>query len=280
MTVCHEIKTRLGELLDGVLDADARQAVARHLDQCADCRAEYDSLRSMTSILARPPAGAVSPGLWEAIEERLHHDRDDSRKRPERVLRRAPLYRLVRRSLAAAAVVVLGVGLGWVVWSAPWAAPAEAAQIDFRPLLEQADGDIEAGIKALLRAYGGEKITRAEASKRMKVRVHPPEEVPGELRLKSMHLLKMGRHHKSLAFHFQGPGGQLLLLQCPAGMKKDYGNRECLSCQVGSHAGHVVRAGSLRLMHMESENVCICVVSTLDEQRELPAALDAIEIEF
>ena len=40
MTECHEIKTRLGGLLDGELDADARQAVAWHLDQCANCRGE------------------------------------------------------------------------------------------------------------------------------------------------------------------------------------------------------------------------------------------------
>jgi hypothetical protein len=131
-----------------------------------------------------------------------------------------------------------------------------------------------------MRSYGGEAITRAAAVARMKVRIHPPDELPDGMRLKSMHLLKMGRHHESLAFHFTGPRGHLLLLQCPAGVKKQYGNNECLPCRVGARDGYAVRVGSLRLMHVDSENVCVCVVSTLDEQSELPAALDAIQIDF
>lgn len=277
---CQEAKSRLGELLDGELADQPRDAIERHLESCSACRAEYASLRATVAPVAVAPQCPVPPGLWQAIEARLDRKGDDAVAARFRATGGLALYRLGLRGLAAAAAIVLAVGLGWILVATPWTPVAEAAQIDFRPLLERADGDIKAGIDALLRAYGGETISLAEASARMKVRVHVPEELPGGLQFTSMHLLKMGRHHESLAFHFEGPGGQLLLLQCPANVQRQYGNFECLSCQVGAHDGHIVRAGPLRLMHMASRNVCVCIVATLDEQGALPAALDAIEIEF
>ena len=278
---CDEVKSRLGELVDGELAQELRPTVEQHFAECPACRGEYESLRSMATALAEPPDAGLSAGLWDAIEERL----DEAPSKAPQVIRPSPrrswVFRLARRPLAAAAVVVLAIGVGWLVLNAPWESRAYAAQIDFRPLLERADGDIAAGIRALMRAYGGERILATEAADRMKVRVHAPDALPGELRLESRYLLNMGHHHQALAFHYTNPGGDhLLLLQCPPNVEQDYGNHECLPCSVGSHDGHGVRVGKLYLMYMMSENVCVCVVSTLDEQKQLSAALDAIPIDF
>lgn len=276
MTIrCEKTRSCLGEWLDGELDSDRSNAIDRHLEECATCRAEAEALRSAVAAIARPSELGVPEELWHAIESRL----DASREQPTRAERPRPTAQPRWRSLAAAAVIILAVGFGWFAWN-PGHSTALAATIDFRPLLEKADSDIDAGIDALIRSYGGEATTLAEAAARMHVRIHPPAELPGGMRLKSLHLLNMGRHHKSLAFHFTGSHGHLLLLQCPAGVKREYGNHECLPCSVGAHDGHAVRVGSLHLLHMESENVCVCVVSTLDEKSELPAALDAIRIDF
>jgi hypothetical protein len=132
-----------------------------------------------------------------------------------------------------------------------------------------------------VRTYGGEAISLGDAAQRMRIRVHAPDQLPGEMRLESHYLLNMGEHHQALGFHYTNQhGGHLLLLQCPPHIEKDYGNYECLPCAVGSHEGRGVRVGKLYLMHMMSENVCVCVVSTLDEHDELPAALDAVRIEY
>jgi hypothetical protein len=277
---CDEVKSRLGELLDGELSDELRPAVERHLDECRACRGEYESLRSMAAALARPPDAKLPVGLWEAIEQQLDAAPAVSMPATRPHTWRMRVYRLTRRPLAAAALVVLAIGLGWLLWSAPWTSTAMAAQIDFRPLLERADGDIEAGIHALIEAYGGEEISPAQAADRMRVRIQAGAELPGELRLESSYLLNMGGDHRALAFHYAGPAGHLLLLQCPPHIERNYGNYECLPCRVGSHDGHGVRVGQLHLMHMMSENVCVCVVSTLDEQSALPAALDAVRIDF
>ena len=56
--------------------------------------------------------------------------------------------------------------------------------------------------------------------------------------------------------------------------------QQCLSCEIGPKDGHIIRKGQLRLMHFESENVCVCVISTLDEDSDLPAVMDAVKIDY
>ncbi len=281
MMNCDEIESRFGELLDGELPDELRSAVERHLHDCLACRDEYESLRSMVAALGRSPDAEPPAGLWAAIEERLDQtpSRSDASSKP--APRQTWIHQLARRPLAAAAVVALALGVGWLAMNAPWGSRALAAQIDFRPLLERVDGDIGAGIRALIQAYGGQQLSAEEAAEQMKIRVHAADTLPGELQLKARYLLNMGQHHQALAFHYATPGGDhLLMLQCPPHVEKDYGKYECLPCSVGSHQGRGVRVGKLFLMHMMSDNVCVCVVSTLDEHRELPAALDAVPIDF
>jgi hypothetical protein len=278
---CDEVKSRLGEWLDGELPIELCPAVGQHLDDCPDCRSECESLQSMAAALAKPPEAKLPTDLWDAIERWLDEAPPMSTPSAEPTTHRLWIYRLARRPLAAAAVVVLAIGLGWLAFNAPWESRAMAAQIDFRPLLEQADGDIAAGIRALMQAYGGERISSDDAPRRMKVRIHAADQLPGNLRLESRYLLNMGAHHQALAFHYTTPsGGHLLLLQCPPNVEKNYGNYECVACSVGDHHGQGVQVGKLHLMHMMSDNVCVCVVSTLDEHKDLPVALGAVQIDF
>ena len=182
--------------------------------------------------------------------------------------------------MATAAAMILVVGLGYLTTVLPGgSSTAQAKSFDFTPLLNRVGTDLGAGLQALIDAYGGGPITLEQARAKMRVRVHPPEELPRGMRLKSTHMVNM-MDHESLAFLFVGPNDQLLVMQCPAGMAKVYGGRECLACQVGDRSGEVVREGVWRLFHIESENVCICVVSTMDRETELPAFLDALRIEY
>ena len=265
---CNEVRSRLGEWLDDELPTELRTLMRQHLDRCPDCHREHQALQSMTAAIATPPEAEAPPDLWNTIEQRL-----------DITVPRNRFLRLGRRPLAAAAVILLALGFGWFTLDTPWESRALAARIDFRPLLEQADGDVHAGIRALMAEYGGEPLTAKQAAERVKLRIHAPDVLPGGLRLESNYLLNMGNHHWSLAFHFVGPAGHLLLLQCPPNVEKNYGNYECLPCSLGAHEGHSVRVGKLYLSHTASENVCVCVVTTLDEHNALPAAMEAIRID-
>lgn len=270
---CERTRSRLGECLDNEADGPARAETEAHLAACAACSEEFRRLRALGAALAAMPRkNAPRAELWAAISERLD--------RQAAICGRRSLAPSAARRLASAAAVVLAIGLALFAFSGSGSAVAVAAQVDFRPLLSRADGDIGAGIRALMQAHGGRPISLERARQCMKVRVHSPDRLPAQLRLDGLYLLNMGRSHRSLGFHFVGPRGQLLLLQCPPGIQKRYGDRECMACTAGGREGQVVRAGALRLMHFESENVCICVVSSLDEGTDLPAVLESIRIDY
>ncbi len=275
---CADIRSQLGPFIDGALPGEARRAVEAHLAACAGCRSERDALDRLARKLATAEQVTAPEGLWAAIEGRLDGPADIVHG-AERISR-AWLSRFASRGLAAAAVVLLAIGLGWVALNGGGNARAEAAQIDFAPLLQRADGDIGAGIEALMAAYGGAPISAEAVADGMVVRVHAPDSVGPDLKLAGRYRLNMGPSHSALAFHYTGASGShLLLLQCPPDVRKDYGNVECMACSVGEHHGHGVVVGKLRLMHLGSDDVCICVVSTLDEA-SLRSALDAIPIDF
>lgn len=276
---CDEIKSNLGRFVDDELDGPACEELRGHLDQCAACRAEFQSLRALGEALAGSDEVSVPDGLWDAIERRL--DAEPIHENEPRTRRLRPGPRIFTwRPLATAAVLLLAIGISWLSWNAPWEATTTAAEIDFRPILERTDGDIEAGIHELVRVYGGREVTLDDVKKRMSVRVHLPAKLPRDMTLESAHLLNLGSDHNALSFHLTGPRGQVLLVQCSASVEKNYGTEECLPCTIGSKKGQIVRKGPLRLMHFESDNVCVCVISTLDEHGDLPAVMDSIKIDY
>jgi hypothetical protein len=273
---CHEMKRQLGEFLDGELPEPRNSVIKTHVHSCADCQTELQMLRNVATALGDQPAiSAPRAALWAAIETRLAAARRgglSSHTSSRRLL-------VGWRSLASAAVMLVAIGLGWVFVTGPGASPAVAARLDFRPLLERDDGDIEQGIQDLIAAHGGGKTDLATASRKMRIRVRAPEQLPGGLVRRSLYMLHLGGEHRSLGFHYSGAAGQLLLLQCPPVIERNYGGQECIACEINSSKGEIARAGPVRLAHFASDNLCVCVVSTLDEE-QLAAALKAVEIDY
>lgn len=274
---CEDIRSRLGQFFDSELEPGLRDGVERHLPNCTACRTELDAIESMARGLAAPPNATVPDDLWNSIEKRL--DAETSPTQPSAMT--AHTVAPTRwRPLASAAAIVFVVGLAYLTTILPGTSQtAQAKSFDFAPLLNRVGDDLGAGLQALIDAYGGREITLEQAAKEMKIRVHPPDILPGGMTLVSTHMVNM-LNHESLAFHFVGPNDQLLVMQCPAGMMKEYGNRECLACQVDQRPGQVVREGAWSLFHVESENVCICIVSTMDQETELPELMRALQIEY
>jgi DNA-binding FrmR family transcriptional regulator len=59
---CQEINNQLGELLDQALEPAQATAVERHLEHCAECRAELEQLRALKTALqsVEPPLASAS----------------------------------------------------------------------------------------------------------------------------------------------------------------------------------------------------------------------------
>jgi anti-sigma factor RsiW len=89
---------------DTELDASARASFERHLDECAACRQELQSLRAISSMLAEiPPAEPSAQAIqaWSTMPLRM---------RDRAVLR-------LTGWMTAAAAAVLVVATTWNLWS-------------------------------------------------------------------------------------------------------------------------------------------------------------------
>ena len=278
---CETVREQLGPWIDGELPKQQAAAIEDHLQTCDACRHEADQLRRLAEALKAddcvPGRGVLTPAdigaLWQRIETTL--DARPADPEPRVAARR---WRLLRPMLAAAAVLV-AVGLGTYSFIAT-NGPAVAAEIDLRPFLEQSGRDIAAGVQALIDRYGGRRLDPAELARTVRLRIHLPDELPLGLKLDSAYLLHMGHHHKAAGLLLRGKAGQLLLIQCPGGTKKELGNVQCLPCRIGGKPGHLAEVGPLQIGHIESPSVCVCIVSALPSTDDLSRVLAKVRIDF
>ena len=89
------------------LDEHERAAFERHLDDCADCRAELVNLQEATTALAYAESAEPPPALRERILEAARSENGKVIQFP----RRRWLFPAATAAAAAAAVVAIGVGL-------------------------------------------------------------------------------------------------------------------------------------------------------------------------
>ncbi len=279
---CQQIREQLGPWIDGELPQTQAAAIEAHLRACDACRREADILRRIVRTLAAVDRESDLPetvraAVWQRIETTL----DARQPAPPALPDRPPqprIWRLLRPTLAAAAILV-AVGLGTYSFLAT-NGPAIAAEIDLRPFLEQSGRDISAGLNALMQRYGGREVSPEALARQVRLRVHLPEKLPLGLRLDSAYLLHMGHHHRAAALLLRGRAGQLLLIQCPGGTKKELGNVQCIACRLGGKPGHLAEVGPLQIGHIESPNVCVCIVSALPDTDALSRVLEKVRIEF
>ena len=99
--MCPHMEATLNEYVDGTLAARERATVEAHLIDCAGCRAAIVELRALVSAAAALPKSiAPERNLWTAVEARIGQPATWNVQRF-----------WWRRALAAAAVLVIALGL-------------------------------------------------------------------------------------------------------------------------------------------------------------------------
>ena len=125
---CDEIETAIGEWIEGSLGSGRRLQVETHVAACVHCRALADDLRQIRGT-AQALGDPVPPAhVWPAVARQLQMERrvGHATTTPESVARTPGKWRASLIGLAAAAALVLGVGLApW--WSTEPAPPTSTA---------------------------------------------------------------------------------------------------------------------------------------------------------
>lgn len=135
---CAEVRSALPLYVGGDLDPSELEAVGGHLGGCPSCAALHERARAARGVLVehlRTTASGTAPSLWEGVRAGLHGSLEEEGGRmgsatpalstagasglPSRIGRPTPLRRVAVGGLAAAAAVVLTLGLTRLMTPAP-----------------------------------------------------------------------------------------------------------------------------------------------------------------
>jgi len=119
MTEC-EIKNRLSAWLDEEMDQQSSAAISRHLQQCAACREEVRRLSGVYELLAQDDTVITDLFLAPRVNALLKHK--------VRASHRPAWVRHAFASLAVAAGLLLGFGLGNGLYQSLWFYEASQAE--------------------------------------------------------------------------------------------------------------------------------------------------------
>ncbi len=139
MKTCHQIQSELVEALYGDLDEIRQQGFDTHLSVCAECAAQFASLRSTLDTMDRRDVAEPEPGFWNEFADRVKARAADSRRQAD-ARGSGPQPRQVRgrtgrrsgiglphwagRMAAAIAILVVGITVGRLF---PGPAPSDVA---------------------------------------------------------------------------------------------------------------------------------------------------------
>jgi hypothetical protein len=125
---CHDIQDKFADYLTGSLDGEEREAVRSHISSCAACRTELEDLTAVWAKLGvlpvEQPSGELRHRFYSMLEE-YKNGRESSAEDA----RRAPLFSRWREWLTfrrpafaasfSAALLLVGLGLGWTLSGGP-----------------------------------------------------------------------------------------------------------------------------------------------------------------
>ena len=278
---CEQIERQLGLMLDGELPPGQRAGVEAHLVGCRACRDEWQRLQTIAGALAQSDGGDLTPPeqLWPAITHRL--DQTDAPDRsPEHrpsdgppVGPRRPWFGPRVWQLAASLLMVAGLG---VLAFYPFARKAEASTINFSVLLDALPLDAARAFQKFLLLYDAQPIAPAEAKRRAPdLQYDTPPTLPGGFRLQRVYLMRFAGKPGVAAVYDRGGEFLATIFHSPV-KREDYGTHRDYPCVIGKHRGHSVSVGDWKLVHLTDPSTCHCVLSRLDESRDLPKIMSAV----
>lgn len=100
---CSQIKKRLSAYLDGEIEDNEKETIARHLKTCVSCQEELTRLREVKETLSVLPGMEVPPYFMTRLRQRIR-DEESLAERPLPIIER--IRRIVVYAAALAGVVV------------------------------------------------------------------------------------------------------------------------------------------------------------------------------
>jgi len=261
---CETARQKLGEYLDDEVSLNVKREMEAHLTDCRSCARELASIRKLAVQLGSSPIPKVPSELWGAIEHQLPGPTCAKHRRWYAFATRR------RFALAASFLLLIGLGAMTMIWSDGGASQANAATIDFGALLDDLREGPEEAFERFVNMHNGRSITAEEAIRTApKLDFDLPDALPGGFQRQRVYALRIGKDAGVAASYARGTDFLATIFHAPV-KQEDFGTHKDYPCVVGQHRGHRVDVGDWKLVHLTDATTCHCVLSKLDEDRELP----------
>lgn len=266
---CKETQHNLGPYVDGQLDTNSARAVEGHLRNCPSCQALRERCEAVAESFHSLPGVKPPESLWQQINDRLTQPATGLNSIAHR-------WRLHRTRLAAAIVLLAGLGTLYSLDPFSIDQPVRASSVDFALLLDHVGQDPSSALRKFLMMYEGVEIRPMDARKRAPdLNFELPDRLYGGFRLGEVYSLQFGGHPGILARYARGDECLITIFHRPV-QSEDFGTHRDYPCIIGKHRGHQVSVGEWKLVHVTDPTTCHCVLSRLDEATELPPVLSEI----
>lgn len=163
---CENARTRIQDRIDGPLEGVAARDLDEHLAQCAECRGLAADLAAIAGAAGALPPIDVPDRVWLQVAGRWRAELPAPGGAVAASPRRKQLW---LHGLAAAAMLAVAAGGGWIAWRATSVMPeqgptqvllpkpdaTQAGNADGAALVETAQKDLEAAEQLYTRAIAG-----------------------------------------------------------------------------------------------------------------------------
>lgn len=270
MMDCSEVQERLSAFVDRELPESDRDAVAMHLQACAECVESVEftkALSEQTRLLADP----IPPAdLWAGIESRLRHPAAPGVVSSVRKSRNWGPMRYL--ALAASIFVAAGVGF-WASHSHVGDHGHETMAANFDLYLAKFSVDPDRAHEMLLTTYGGEQLAAGDIEKRLGYQPLAAQFNPAGATAEQIYVLDMPCCRCALTICRRGDGGVLAVLEHDEPQPIWFGDRPRVECLCDGKPTSVVQVnGKLAASWRQgSRHITVIGAGDLEEVTQIVA---------
>lgn len=145
MSNCSNYQSQFTEYFYDELDKDKKALINGHIESCEICRREYQEIKRTLQIMSKKenpePGDNFWQGYWDNLNDRMKDEQifDQESHQQANIFQLSPQFKnWTYRFISAAAMLLIGIGIGYLYFEKPWHSDSHKIQAQKRSLVTPA----------------------------------------------------------------------------------------------------------------------------------------------
>lgn len=257
---CSTSQLHLSAFYDGELSPELTASLRDHCQSCIECAQRLRKLEELSWIAARLPITELNPAVWSKIEQELQ---SKSQQKSDIGILNAAFRKRSTAALVVAAILLVGVSLGIVLWQSPLSGHSHVG-INFGRYLEALDSNPDGAEQVLLTNYHGEPVSFDEATRRLRYQPVAPTTLPDGKVREAIYLLKMPCCTCAQAVYKDSQGETISIFEHTDDQPVWFGDRPAIRAYCSGTPTHLVQIGDCLAASWQRQGRTVTVVGLQD----------------